>query len=108
MAKFYYKSLFLALIACLTACVINNQDEFPLRHPKTGEEVICYSGAYNFAEGAPQMLAAQTCISACEYYGYRRFTGNSYTDTPNPKPAPDSATSYIPPQCRAKIEYTNE
>jgi len=56
-----------------------------MKNLSTGEEVLCRSGDYFIEEGAPQVRIATQCMSACARYGFKRQTGNPYTDNIQPK-----------------------
>jgi hypothetical protein len=92
------RSVFLfAAVTAISGCAV--RDDFPMRNPATGQEVVCHSGEYRFEEGAPQMRIAMQCIHACERYEFRSFTGNPYADEPHPQ-APDSdVVPFIPQAC---------
>jgi hypothetical protein len=81
----------------LAGCAV--RDDFPMRHPVTGAEVMCHSGEYWFEEGAPQLRIAEQCIHACERYGFRRFTGNPYADAPQPRAPDEDLVPSIPSAC---------
>lgn len=75
------------------------RDDFLMRNPATGEEVVCHSGEYTFEEGAPQMRIAEQCLHACERYGFRQLTGNPYDDAPNPGVPDTDVVPFIPKAC---------
>jgi hypothetical protein len=76
-----------------------HRDDFPMRNPANGQEVLCQSGEYWFDEGMPQMRVAEQCIRACERYGFRRFTGNPYADAPHPQNPDKDIMPFVPPAC---------
>jgi hypothetical protein len=81
----------------LAGCTV--QSYFPMRNPETGAEVMCRSGKFWIEEGAPQMRIAIQCFHACEMHGFRRHTGNPYSDTPHPKAPDEDVKPYIPAPC---------
>lgn len=72
--------LLIAAVTVISGCAV--RDDFPMRNPGTGQEVMCHSGTYTFEEGAPQMRIADQCIHACERYGFRMFSGNPDAQAP--------------------------
>jgi hypothetical protein len=91
-------SVQLAVAITLVGCGPGIRDEFPMYNATTGQEVMCYSGYYQFEEGAPQLRIAYQCRSACERHGFKLKNANDYY-TPRPHAPDEDMKEFIPPEC---------
>ena len=85
------------LLGTLTGC--HNQDHFAMQNRETGQQVVCHSGEYWFAEGLPQIRIAEQCLQACARYGFKLQTVNPYAADITPKAPDEDVKKDIPSAC---------